>query len=99
MTATNSLPRIARKIITERKKLAETQVELAEAVGVQRRAVERWETGDRCPQKAQVEKLADHFGMARKELEAIAAPERFKRATRTGHRNGHTLEEAAEPVT
>lgn len=53
--------RMAANIARERKRRGETPLELAVAIGVDKRTVERWETGEREPQIKKLRGLAEHW--------------------------------------
>lgn len=66
--------RLAVNITRERKRRGESPMDLAFAIGVDKRTVERWEAGEREPQTKKLKALADHWsvdvGDLRPDLEA-----------------------------
>lgn len=66
--------RLAANITRERKRRGESPMDLAFAIGVDKRTVERWEAGEREPQTKKLKALADHWsvdvGELRPDLEA-----------------------------
>lgn len=66
--------RLAANIARERKRRGESPLDLAVAIGVDKRTVERWESGERDPQTKKLKALADHWdldvGVLRPDLEA-----------------------------
>ena len=55
--------KLSEKIYYYRKKLGKSQEELAEALGVSRQAVSKWETGESEPELAKLRALAATFGI------------------------------------
>jgi transcriptional regulator with XRE-family HTH domain len=66
--------RMAANIARERRRRGESPLEIAVAIGVDKRTVERWEAGEREPQTKKLRALADHWQVAitdiRPDLEA-----------------------------
>ena len=65
---------LSEKIYYYRKKLGKSQEELAEALGVSRQAVSKWETGESEPELAKLRALAAAFGITVDALLSEDAP-------------------------
>lgn len=57
------LERLAANITRERKRRGESVLDIAVAIGVDKRTVERWEAAEREPQIKKLKALADHWSM------------------------------------
>ena len=59
---------ISKNIITLRKKTGETQLQLAEALGISNRTVSKWENGESEPELQYIIAIAEHYNVRLEEL-------------------------------
>ena len=59
---------ISKNIIALRKKTGETQLQLAEALGISNRTVSKWENGESEPELQYIIVIAEHYNVRLEEL-------------------------------